>query len=112
MFPLEALEKKFFSPCPVCSVCWRSLACAQTSASVVLHSALCQTLQCALHKILDTAVRVYPGNLTQLGSTRGFLGGQDGNEYAWNAEDPGSVPGEENGNPLQFLPGESPDRRS
>ena len=39
---------------------------------------------------------------------RGFLGGSDSRESAWNAGDPGSVPesgrspGEGNGNPLRY----------
>ena len=32
----------------------------------------------------------------------GFPGGSDGKESACNAGDPGSIPGEENGNPLQY----------
>ena len=44
----------------------------------------------------------------------GFSGGSDGKESACNAGEPGLIPGsgrssgEGNGNPLQFLPGESP----
>ena len=48
----------------------------------------------------------------------GFLGGSDGKESASNAGDPGLIPGlgrspgEGNGNPLVFLPGESHRQRS
>ena len=41
-------------------------------------------------------------------SVKGFLGGSDGKESAYNAGDPGSIlglersPGEGNGNPLQY----------
>ena len=44
----------------------------------------------------------------------GFPGGSDGKESAWNAEDLGLIPGwgrapgGGHGNPLVFLPGESP----
>ena len=47
-----------------------------------------------------------------------FLGGSDGKESACNAEDPGSIPGlgrapgEGNGYPLVFLPGEFHGQRS
>ena len=47
----------------------------------------------------------------------GFPGGSDGKASACNAGDPGSIPGlgrspgEANGNPLQFLPGESHGQR-
>ena len=45
--------------------------------------------------------------------TAGFPGGSDGKEYTCDAGDVGSIPGsgrspgEGNGNPFQFLPGES-----
>ena len=48
----------------------------------------------------------------------GFPGGSDGKESACNARDPGSIPGwgrspgEGNGKPLQFLPGEFHGQRS
>jgi len=32
----------------------------------------------------------------------GFPGGSDGKPSAWNAGDLGSIPGEGNGNPLQY----------
>ena len=45
--------------------------------------------------------------------TRSFPGGSNGKEFAYSAEDPGSIPGlgkslgDRNGNPFQyFLPGE------
>ena len=47
-----------------------------------------------------------------------FPGGSDGKESACNEGDPGSIPrsgrspGEGNGNPLLFLPGESHGQRS
>ena len=47
-----------------------------------------------------------------------FPGGSDGKASACNAGDPGSIPGsgrspgEGNGNPLQYLPGESHGGRS
>ena len=45
--------------------------------------------------------------------TMDFLGGSDGKASAYNAGNPGSIPGSEgspgvgNGNPLQLLPGKS-----
>ena len=51
-------------------------------------------------------------------NTQGFPGGSDSKESACNAGDLGSIlrsgrsPGEENGNPLQFLPGEFCGQRS
>ena len=45
---------------------------------------------------------------SQLNDKKGFSGGSDGKESAWNTEDPGSIPGlgrflgEGNGNPLQY----------
>ena len=48
----------------------------------------------------------------------GFPGGSDSKESACNARDPGSIPGlgrspgEGNGNPLQYLPGEFHGQRS
>ena len=43
-----------------------------------------------------------------------FPGGSDGKEYACNAGDPDSIPGEGNGNPIQsiLLPGEVHGQRS
>ena len=50
--------------------------------------------------------------------TAGFPGGSDGKEYTCDAGDVGSIPGsgrspgEGNGNPFQFLPGEFRGQRS
>ena len=52
------------------------------------------------------------------GKSLGFPGGSEAKASAWNAEDLGSIPGsgispgEGNGNPLQYLPGESHGGRS
>ena len=55
----------------------------------------------------------HPPKNTRIQMTAGFPGGSDGKEYTCDAGDVGSIPGsgrspgEGNGNPLQFLPGES-----
>ena len=52
------------------------------------------------------------------GKSLGFPGGSEAKASAWNTGDPSSIPGsgrspgEGNGNPLQYLPGESHGGRS
>ena len=58
--------------------------------------------------MLTKFVSTYPIYNNFSGGSEGFLGGSKVNTSAWNAGDPGSIPGsvrspgEGNGNPLQY----------
>ena len=64
-----------------------------------------QFVQCKCAFILISMCVLYKCTYV---SVKGFLGGSDGKESAYNAGDPGSIlglersPGEGNGNPLQY----------
>ena len=86
-----------------------SYICPQTSDLLVSYLCFCRCF--SIHHITDFNFfffLVYP----MIDS--GFPGGSDGKESAWNAQDPGSIPGsgrspgEENDNPLQYSCLENP----
>ena len=83
MFPLEALRGEHFLTLPSVQCLLTFLGfCSNFCLRCIAFSSSVKAPQCALHKILDTGVSIYLGNLTQLESIRGFLGGSDGNEDA------------------------------